>query len=160
MIVAAAVGRSGVDVLLVGSQVALSIVLPFVIAPLVFSISVRISQVHLSTLVLPLSRLVIFTSSQSLMSLPIVPPSSVDPSRDLYDVKIDERDPSDYKAGVPSTDLEWLSSTPVLEVESTAFETSWKSLALKAVNPFHRRHAPEGTVCFANGVFKIQLSFR
>lgn len=136
VIVAAAVGRSGVDVLLVGSQVALSIVLPFVIAPLV-----------------------IFTSSQSLMSLPIVPPSSVDPSRDLYDVKIDERDPSDYKAGVPSTDLEWLSSTPVLEVESTAFETSWKSLALKAVNPFHRRHAPEGTVCFANGVFKIQLSF-
>lgn len=36
MVVAIAVGRKGIDVLLVASQVALSIVLPFVIFPLVY----------------------------------------------------------------------------------------------------------------------------
>ena len=55
MVVAIAVGRSGVDTLLVASQVALSIVLPFIIFPLIWLtssktvMSVKASPMQLTT---------------------------------------------------------------------------------------------------------------
>lgn len=119
--VSVSIGREGIDTLLIASQVALSIALPFIIAPLV-----------------------IFTSSQSIMSVPRVAP--IAPTPDTLKLSSNS-----------SEDIE--SSSPVVPDAPQFWPKSWSQLA-SALKPFRRRLGdnPDEFVSFANGMLVIYLA--
>ncbi|KAM0792841.1 hypothetical protein ACM66B_002607 [Microbotryomycetes sp. NB124-2] len=115
--VASSVGRQGIDDLLVGSQVALSIVLTFVLPPLI-----------------------VFTSQQHVMAVPIHHPRSI--------------------SAVDKTEDE-INATATLAARSAGEMPLVRKRSFKKMvgmlNPFRRRPVPKGYVSFANPPWVIWL---
>lgn len=135
--VALAVGRNGIDALLVGSQVALSFVLPFVITPCVSPLCSRIPQSTVLTSRPFLHRLLIFTTNRLLMSVPI----------DL-----------DSEAETPLAKVETHQSSSAIACSLAITPRSrlqrFVSFA-KTINPIRRRMTADGRVGFANPVLIV-----
>ncbi|KAK4049425.1 Manganese transporter smf1 [Microbotryomycetes sp. JL201] len=115
--VAASVGRQGIDDLLVGSQVALSIVLTFVLPPLI-----------------------VFTSQQHVMAVPVKHPRSLA----AVDKTPAELDATAKLAARIAGDV------PLVRKRSLG-------KTLNMLNPFRLRPVPEGYVSFANPPWVIWL---
>ncbi|KAK4056297.1 Manganese transporter smf1 [Microbotryomycetes sp. JL221] len=115
--VAASVGRQGIDDLLVGSQVALSIVLTFVLPPLI-----------------------VFTSQQHVMAVPIKHPRSIN----ALDKTEDEFQATATLAARANGEIRLVK------------QRSWTKW-VKMLNPLRKRPVPEGYVSFANPPWTIWL---
>lgn len=129
--VAVSVGRHGIDVLLVGSQVALSIVLTFVLVPLI-----------------------IFTSQHSVMAVPINKEAAA--RRDeVFPPPRAPPVPEPATASETSSDLARAASALFKLLDPRA--VAWRRLG-KTLNPIRRRSPPpEGFVSYANSVPVIYL---
>lgn len=132
--VAVSVGRHGIDALLVGSQVALSIVLTFVLIPLI-----------------------IFTSQQSVMAVPV----------DKNAARLREKEAAALRAEVEGPAIEAAAAAEgagaLQGLAACRFDLStlrripWGRV-LRTLNPIRRRSPPpEGHVSYANSVPVIYL---
>lgn len=129
--VALSVGRQGIDTLLVASQVALSIVLTFVLLPCVSRSPSpsRSARIELTSPLLAANSLIIFCAQHSIMSIPVDPLAPP-------------------PAAAPSS-----STRPTEPIPARARIEH----LVHTLNPFRRRRAPEGTVSYASPVWLVWL---